>query len=168
MLILVDVAIIYFLNSWFSFSAGTSSKVCKCKYFTVRTYKKCNKINHILNFKRYICLKTILISYFYSLLFKTQNAESRYRDGKSLRFNIDGRYKNNEVDNKNASELEKEAEEDTGDNDNKKKTQSNKKKKHYDQKYQSVWEEMPHGEKWMFNYGIAILYVHLYYLDVQL
>ena len=25
-----------------------------------------------------------------------------------------------------------------------------------------------HGEKWMFNYGTAILYVQLYYLDVQL
>ena len=25
-----------------------------------------------------------------------------------------------------------------------------------------------HGEKWMFNYGAAILYVQLYYLDVQL
>ena len=30
-------------------------------------------------------------------------------------------------------------------------------------------ERLPlHGEKWMFNYGTAILYVQLYYLDVQL
>ena len=28
--------------------------------------------------------------------------------------------------------------------------------------------DSPHGEKWMFNYGTAILYVQLYYLDVQL
>ena len=67
----------------------------------------------------------------------------------NLSHSINGRYENTEVDNKNASELEQEVEEGTGNNDNKKETQSKKKKKHYDQKYQVIWEKMPQFRNWI-------------------